>query len=238
MMTKLDAADSQQAKSALIRRYGYGVPDLTRALRSLQNDVTLVIESFLQPFKMDGSTVGTKDLILHDLPWPRTELEQAADAPVQMKVTLSYFIEPNPGERGWTKRHTYASHGLRFAVKRSEESLQAFRRRINAAARDDNGSHAAGGADPGWFLGPRLRDRGSLHADIWMGTAADLASRHAIAVYPTGGWWREKPPLRRYERRVSSALIVSLRAPAMIDLYTPIQTAVPVSTVVTVSVEL
>lgn len=236
MMTRLDAADSQQAKSALIRRYGYGVPDLERALRSLQNDVTLVIEGSLQPFEKDGSDVGTKDLILHDLPWPGAVLQQAAAATVQMKVTLSYFIEPNPGERGWTKRHTYASHGLRFAVKRSEENLPAFRRRINAAARGDSGSHAAAGADPGWFLGPRLRDRGSLHADIWTGTAADLASRHAVAIYPTGGWWREKPPLRRYERRVSYTLIVSLRAPAMIDLYTPIHTAVPVTTPVIIGV--
>lgn len=236
MMARLDAANSQQAKSALIRRYGYGVPELERALRSLENDVTLVIEGSLQPFEKDGSDIGTKDLILHDLPWPATELERAGDATVQMKVTLSYFIEPNPGERGWTKRHTYASHGLRFAVKRGEESLTAFRRRINAAAREDDSRHAAGSADAGWFLGPRLRDRGSLHADIWTGTAADLASRHAVAVYPTGGWWREKQPLRRYERRVSYALIVSLRAPAMIDLYTPIRTAVPVAAPVTVEV--
>ena len=55
--------------------------------------------------------------------------------------------------------------------------------------------YAAAGADaPGWYFGQRLRDRGSLHSDIWEGTAADLASRHAIAVYPTGGWWREKTP--------------------------------------------
>ena len=107
---------------------------------------------------------------------------------VQMQVTLSYFIEPNPGERGWTRRHTYASHGLRFAVKRSEETLSAFQQRINAAARGGGANPAAAGPDDGWFLGPRLRDRGSLIADIWEGTAGDLASRHAIAVYPIGGW--------------------------------------------------
>lgn len=143
-----------------------------------------------------------------------------------MKVTLSYFIEPNPGERGWTKRHRYSSHGLRFAVKRSEESLDAFRSRINRDARHDDESHAAAGVDAGWFFGQRLRNRGSLHSDIWEGTAADLASRHAIAIYPTGGWWREKPGLQRADRQVRYALVVSLRAPVQVDLYTPIETAV------------
>lgn len=70
----------------------------------------------------------------------------------------------------------------------SEETLSAFQQRINAAARGGGADPAAAGPDDGWFLGPRLRDRGSLIADIWEGTAGDLASRHAIAVYPIGGW--------------------------------------------------
>jgi Subtilase family len=236
MLARLSDAGSQQIRESLVRRYGYGVPDLERALRSLQNDVTLVIEGVLQPFERDGSTVGTKELTLHDLPWPASVLERAGAALVQMKVTLSYFIEPNPGERGWTRRHTYASHGLRFAVKRSEETLPAFGQRINAVARDQGAKPAAAGPDDGWFLGPRLRDRGSLIADIWEGTAGDLASRHAIAVYPIGGWWKEKAPLRRYERQVRYSLIVSLRAPQGIDLYTPIQNSIAIQTPVAVGI--
>jgi hypothetical protein len=86
--------------------------------------------------------------------------------------------------------------------------------------------YAAAGADAGWYFGQRLRNRGSLHSDIWEGTAADLASRHAIAVYPTGDWWREKPALQRADRHVRYALVVSLRAPVQVDLYTPIETVV------------
>ena len=216
-------------KRLLIRRYGYGVPDLRRAIRSLNSDVTLVIEGEIQPFYLDGSVVKTRDMVLHDLPWPSEALEALGEAQVQMKVTLSYFVEPNPGERGWTQRHRYSSHGLRFAVKRAVESIGAFRRRINASAREVEGpSHAGAGADDGWVLGPRLRDRGSLHADIWEGTATDLANRHGIAVYPTGGWWREKPTLRRSERRVRYALTVTLRASVEIDLYTEVQNAIAI----------
>jgi hypothetical protein len=216
----------QNGKRTLIRRYGYGVPDLTRAIRSLSNDVTMIIEGTVQPYDGSGGTIRTRDMILHDLPWPSEALEALGQQLVQMKVTLSYFIEPNPGERGWTKRHRYSSHGLRFAVKRSEETVESFRRRINRDARDDDESHAATGGDAGWFFGQRLRNRGSLHSDIWEGTAADLASRHAIAIYPTGGWWREKPALQRADRQVRYALIVSLRAPVHVDIYTPIEATV------------
>jgi hypothetical protein len=226
MRAHLPAIPTQTDKRALIRRYGYGVPDLERAIRSLSNDVTMVIEGNVQPYQADGSEIKTKDMMLHDLPWPSDSLEELGQEIVQMKATLSYFVEPNPGERGWTKRHRYSSHGLRFDVKRSEETLEAFRRRINRAARDEEESIVAAGADDGWFFGPRLRNRGSLHSDIWEGTAADLASRHAIAIYPTGGWWREKLALRRADRLARYTLVVSLRASVQVDLYTPIEAAV------------
>jgi len=114
---------ADEIQRALIRRYGYGVPDLARAIRSLSNDVTMVIEGTVQPYAASGEGIKTKDMILHDLPWPVDVLEGLGQTIVQMKSTLSYFIEPNPGERGWTQRHRYSSHGLRFAVKRSEENL-------------------------------------------------------------------------------------------------------------------
>ena len=70
-----------------------------------------------------------------------------------MKVVFRYFFKPDPGERGWTRRHTHASHGLRFAVKRGEEALDIFRTRINSAARQDSIPYVADGSDEGWFLG-------------------------------------------------------------------------------------
>ena len=54
----------------------------------------------------------------------------------------------------------------------------------------------------------------------------DLASRHAIGVFPVGGWWREKPKLERSNRRVRYTLVVSLRANVEINLYTEIANAV------------
>lgn len=60
-----------------------------------------------------------------------------------------------------------------------------------------------------------------MHGDIWKGTAAELASRGCIAVYPAQGWWKTRHALERYDQSARYALIVGIRAPeAAADLYT------------------
>ncbi len=231
MRAWFDAAGSQMERAAVLRRYGWGVPDLGRALLSATNDATLMIEDALQPFRRDKSVIKTRDMHLHRLPWPRDELLALGEQPVELRVTLSYFVEPNPGERGWTRRHRYASHALRFAVKRSLETVPQFRQRINRAAEaEEEGEVGVGAGGDDWMLGT-IRDRGSVHSDVWRGTAADLAGRDAVGVFPVSGWWKEKPGLQRWERSARYALLVSIRAPgAEVDLYTAIanQIAVPI----------
>lgn len=134
MSARFNVAASRAEKLALLRRYGWGVPNLDRALASAANDATLLVEDALLPFQKGPSGIKTRHMNLHQLPWPRNELDVLGELDVELRVTLSYFIEPNPGERGWTRRHRYASHGLRFAVKRSLESRQQFQSRINKAA--------------------------------------------------------------------------------------------------------
>lgn len=229
MRSRFDGVNSQAQKMAMLRRYGWGVPDFNRALLSAKDDATLIIEDALLPFRKHGSEIKTRDMNLHILPWPREELAALGAREVELRITLSYFIEPNPGERGWTRRHRYASHALRFVVKRSLESIDQFRIRINRAAESEEAgaaSSVSGGDD--WLLGP-IRDRGSIHSDVWRGTAAALAERDAIGVFPLSGWWKEKPILQRWDRSVRYALVVSLRAPGSeIDIYTPIESQLAV----------
>ena len=150
-----------------------------------------------------------------------------------MRVTLSYFVEPNPGERGWANKYRYASHGLRFDAKRPLENLDSFQQRINQQARDE-GYMSRGGAtlDSGkWVLGEKLRSLGSIHSDIWRGTAIELAERGYIAVYPVLGWWKERSNLQRWGKRARYSLIVSIKTPDVeTDIYTPIanQIGIPV----------
>lgn len=207
----------------LAQRCGFGVPDLDRALWSVQNSLTMVVQEQLQPFRRIQSRQPTlRDMHLHNLPWPRQTLEELGDTQVELRVTLSYFIEPNPSERG-RSRYRYQSHGLRFDVKRPYESVDEFRGRINAAARDEERGDSQGGDDDQWLIGKQARHRGSLHNDIWRGSAADLASRACVAVYPALGWWKTRPALERYDRAVRYALVLSIRAPEVdVDLYTEV----------------
>ncbi len=216
----------------LLRRCGFGVPDLDRALWSVANSLTMVMEETLVPFERGSSrNVVTRDMQIHNLPWPQASLEELGNTLVEMRVTLSYFIEPNPSRRGVRSRYRYRyeSHGLRFEVKRPLETIDSFRGRISAAARDDEYASGTSGGDSAWLIGPQSRHRGSLHGDIWRGTAADLASRGAIAVYPTAGWWKTRRALAHYDRAVRYSLVVSIRAPDVdVDLYAEVANQIDV----------
>lgn len=222
------ANPSKTACMNLVRHCGFGVPDLSRALWSASDSLTLIAQDQLHPYIRERSgDPKLRDMHLYRLPWPVEELEALGDTNVEMRVTLSYFIEPNPSARGVTSRYRYESHGLRFDVKRPLESDTDFRSRINAEARDVEEGGSAGGTDPNWVLGKQNRHRGSLHSDIWQGTAAALAGRGAIAVYPTSGWWKTRKRLERYDSPARYALVVSIRAPDVdVDLYTPVSSQI------------
>ncbi len=216
---------SERDYQNLLRRCGFGVPDLDRALWNAGNSLNMVVEARLRPFKREPNSLPTFcDMNLHNLPWPRDVLKSLRETPVEMRVTLSYFIEPNPSRRGviWS-RYRYESHGLRFDVKRPTESTEGFRKRINLEARNEEGIHQSSG-DSHWLIGPQGRHKGSLHSDIWKGTAAELASRGNIAVYPALGWWKTRHSLERYDQTARYALVVSIKAPEVdVDLYTEVE---------------
>lgn len=223
-----------------LRVYGYGVPNLNHALWSAANNATLIIQDSLQPFDQfignnGQKDIKTKDMRLHRLPWPKEVLEQLGGETVRLRVTLSYFIEPSPGRRGWTRKHRYQSHGLRFDIKRpTDTDDNEFLKRITKAAWDEDEDSVDSSADErNWTIGPNLRCKGSIHSDVWTGTAAQLAASGTIAVYPVTGWWKERPNLERWNRLARYSLIISLETDATnIDLYTPIAMVIgiPVAT--------
>jgi hypothetical protein len=236
MRARFTAADGSIDYTNLVRCFGYGVPNLQDLLSSLDNSLTLVVESELQPFFKDADDHGrikTREMRLHPLPWPIEELTALQNTDVTMRVTLSYFIEPSPGERGWTPRYGYQSHGLRFAVRNPLENEAAFERRINKFAREED-YEAPGLSDPGWQFGHAMRGLtsvGSIHSDLWRGKAVDLASRRHLAVYPTMGWWNKRQHLNGWQKAARYSLVVTIATPDVeTDIYTPVanQIGVPV----------
>ena len=203
----------------ILRDVGYGVPDLERAFRSARNDVTLIAQAEIQPFAAgpNGQPPVFNEMHFYDLPWPSALLQELENETVTLKVTLSYFIEPNLSGRAATRPDTYRSFGLRFEMKKRTETAAAFRRRLTQP-RDSDEPAANEGSH--WLLGPNAFQAGSLHCDLWRGAAVDLASHDEIAVYPVGGWWKSHTGQQRMNDKGRYALILSLSAPGYaVDLH-------------------
>lgn len=218
---------SKAKKQLILREVGYGVPDVDRAIQSARNDVTMIAQSMIQPFAVgtDGKSGVFNEMHFYDLPWPASALQQFENEIVTMKVTLSYFVEPNLTGKAATRPETYRSFGLRFAMRKRNETEAAFRSRVSAAQEGD-GSEVESETDC-WLLGPKAIQAGSLHCDVWRGFAVDLAAHSSIAVYPVSGWWKSHFGQRRVEDTARYALVVSISAPGMsVDLHAQISNIV------------
>lgn len=215
----------------LMRSYGFGVIDEGRALASLENQTTVVMERVIQPYKGEWNEPKLNECHLIALPWPRQALESQPDVSVTLRVTLSYFVAPNPGSRTWEKsqKYHYANCLLRFRPKHRDMSPEEFRSRLDADSRSSGDNFQ----DSGWAVGGTRRGKaGSLVQDIWRGSAAQLAEMGHIAVIPAKGWWayrRFRPGHELHgchQRQVHYSLIVSLEAQTAVPIYNEIEQAI------------
>lgn len=219
----------------LLRACGYGIANLERARFCAENAVNMIIEAELTPFNMRNHYCGFGQMHLHELPWPREYLLEMGEMEVELKVVLSYFIEPGPGAVGFNNRYRYPSCGLRFDVNNPNETKEQFERRINQQMQDMDDSIELVANDTGrWYIGPKGRTTGSLHCDIWQGTAAELSEANLIAVYPTSGWWKTRQYLKRYDSKVRYSLVVTLSTPQVeTQLYTQITNKIGITIPIT-----
>jgi hypothetical protein len=214
--------DTKTEINNVLRACGYGVPNLEKAIYCASNSLTLIAEAEIQPF--EGSK--TKDMHLYELPWPKEILEGLGESDVEMRITLSYFVEPGPGEIGWKDRYRYASHALRFNLNSPGEANNVFIDRISKKNRDVNYISSTSSPSDHWVIGSKNRDKGSIHSDIWRGSAADLADSNLIAISPVIGWWRERKHLGKSNKIGRYSLIVSINTPEQnVDIYTPVKIA-------------
>jgi len=238
MQSQFDSAKRKEDLIRLLRRYGMGVPSLDRARYSAENATTLISESIIHPFgpRTTKGILPLREINIHQLPWPIEELDKLGETEMRMRVTLSYFIEPNPSSRGWEERYKYSSHGLRFGVKRPEDNIDTFLQRWNQASREGNMKPPKLDTEKGWLFGTKFHNSpGSLHTDIWTGTAANLAAKGAIVVYPVSGWWKYHPRLDQSDMGVNYSLIVSIEAPEVdVELWTPIKQKIETTTEISI----
>lgn len=211
-MRNMFPGDKKAMYKNLLHTCGYGIPNLRKAISCLNNSFTLILEEQIQPFTDRNNKISTNEMHLYELPWPKSILEELGEMEVTLKVTLSYFIDPNPSESGYKTKYRYASHGLRFDINLPSETKDVFITNINGAIQDDSERPIGQRNDRSsrWSLGTNNRDNGSIHSDYWIGTATELAASNLIAVYPIIGWWRERPKFKKVNMKTRYSLIISL----------------------------
>lgn len=218
----LDRADEvantrTERMRALHNRFGAGRVNFAASLENAESSLTLVAQGFLHPLRLnDQNRVVAGEMRAHQMPWPVGALEDLGEAEVELRVTLSYFIEPDPsaGVRG--QMDQYASYGFNFDMKRADETLDQAIARVNALHEVPRAGTAA---NPDWMFGPKLRGRGSLKFDRLKISAEDLARMDAVMVLPTKGWWADDA--RKVEQEVRYSLIVSIHTEET-EIYTEI----------------
>ncbi|GBR76102.1 hypothetical protein NO2_0710 [Candidatus Termititenax persephonae] len=228
----------------LSRIFGHGVPDLEKAKYSASNALTLIAQKDFQvfAFKLDENDVPTKEktsqILIFPLPWPIDVLQgELHDKLIKLKITLSYFIKPNPSERGYSTKYAYQSHNLRFDIQRPTETKEDFERRINNAIDIEENENNENSKvrlihqdNLNWFYGAKSnsRTKGSIHKDVLEITGAQLATMQNIAIYSVAGWWKHRKTISADDTRTRFSLIIDIDAGDIdIDLYTQIQTLIP-----------
>lgn len=236
---------NQQIVEKLLRKYGYGEPDKARLFGSGESGVTMIIQDTIQPYDQESDAGSAKlgYFNLYNLPWPTQVFDQHPDVELSLTVTLSYFIDPNPGSRCWDRslKYKYSSHLLRFSFKRPTEDKDTFRGALEKQVKDEeeNPSEVISSRAPSdsqWAIGPQLRGKsGSLVQDIWKGSPAELAEMGQVAIYPAKGWFATRSfPVGHefhncHQRDVRYSLIISIDAKQEIGLYTDISNQIGIS---------
>jgi len=171
-------------------------------MASDSNRPVMVYEGVLRPSHRNAERKPQRVADFIELPMPHDELDELADTPVGLAVTLSYFIEPTDN----LTRGTYAGARLRWDLQGPTEDPESFRARINWLVRDQG--HPPGGGSFDWDIGTANRSRGTLQHDRARVAASQIAGPRLLAVYPVTGWWEDHAAT--WERRLPYSVIVSV----------------------------
>lgn len=200
---------------------GYGQPDIPSCMRCTSERTTIVVEDSMPNAIFDADGKQNRLVKYFRLPAPEL-LQELDDETVELAVTLSYFAEPSY-IRGRVRRGL----DLQWDMQGPTETADEFGARVNRLQREGINVADLGGSF-GWQVGKQRRSRGTVQSDRWTGPASLIAGAKFIAVYPVLGWWDRRDGLKQKE--LDFSLIVTLKAPEGVDIYTPIsnELAIPI----------
>ncbi len=211
---------------------GYGVPDERLASACARNLATVIIEDAMPnavveevpkkkpPKRPTTKTTEPKDrrkVKLYRLPIP-DELLADSDPDVELRVTLSYFAEPNR-----FGRKVFRGLDLKWDMQGPQESEAEFLQRINVLKwpKDPDGKRmkVATTKSFDWDIGIQTRSRGTVQSDRWRGKMSAIVGNKLIAIVPVLGWWNQRRSLKTQEMPFS--LVVSVFGPGVYQAIKP-----------------
>ena len=216
-------------KRNLLRTVGYGVPSIQKAKFSVENSLTLIAEREIQPYKVEKSDGKYNKYHLFNLPWPKEALQSLEEKSVKLIVTLSYYIEPNPGSRRLATHYSYHSHQLDFELIKRNETPVEFKKRISKPE-DETDETKPKRDGVKWEIGSKAGSKGSIRKDFIIGAGREMSERNTLAVFPKNGWYKNLKRQNKFNEVVRYSLIISLETEENeIDLYTPVMNQLTIS---------
>lgn len=223
---------------------GYGVPDERLASECAQGVATIVVEDTMPNAVLEeapkkkapkrSSTKATEPKVrrnvkLYRLPIPQNLLVDS-DPDVELRVTLSYFAEPNKFGRS-----TFHGLDLKWDMQGPQESADEFLQRVNMLKRPTgpDGKPVKGATKKSfdWEIGIQWRRRGTVQSDRWRGKMSELAGDKLISIAPVLGWWDRRRSLKTQDMWFS--LVVSVFGPGV---YAAIKPRIEAEAIVSIQV--
>ncbi len=202
-------------KANVLRRIGYGIPDIERATTNTDFRTTFISHR--------DRNIGPADCHIYQVPIPEELRRPAGDFDIRIDVTLSYSAAPRRTRR--TPRG-YLATWLDWISNRKGESLEAF---LSRALKSDDAPVQEGAGSLGWTVHTQpqwglpgvKRGIGTVQKDWAIVKSNALPDDLCIAVRGHQGWSSDPDSVARY------TLVVTFEiAGQELSIYEPLRAAV------------
>jgi hypothetical protein len=202
-------------RSELLKRIGYGIPDIVRATTNTDHRVTFIAHK--------DRAIGSGDCHIYQVPIPPQMRGPADEYDIRIDVTLSYAAPPRRTRRS---PKGYLATWLDWTNNRKGESLEAF---LTRALKKDEAVTQQGEGQLGWVIHERSiwglpevkRSVGTVQKDWAIIKSNALPEDLCIAVRGHQGWSQDPDSMATYSLAVSFEIVGQ-----EIPIYEPLRTAV------------
>ena len=212
------AANTQAADMLhVLRRIGYGIPDLERATTNTEHRTTLI--------SAGDNYIKASECHIYQVPIPASMRGPADEFDIRIEITLSYVASPRRTRRNLRR---YLSTWVEWKSSKLGEDIDAFRIRA-LKGQDDDGSHSKGmplpwmlDSNPNWgTIRDVKRNAGTVQKDWAVVKSNALPEDFCIAVVGHKGWSHDPDSTARYALTVSFEVVGK-----EIAIYEPLRVAV------------